>query len=69
MWVISQEKQVINIDLFKMVAIENGQLIVRNGREYYVVFKGEPEICEELYYKIIDGLTMGISLLDLKIIN
>ncbi len=52
-----------------MVGIENGRLIARNGREYQVIFKGEQEVCEELYYKIIDGLTMGIQLLDLKVMN
>ncbi len=69
MWVINQRRQIINIDLFKMVDTENGRLIARNGREYQVIFKGEQEVCEELYYKIIDGLTMGVLLLDLKVVN
>ena len=69
MWVLGQKNQIINLNIYKIIHIENDKLIARNGREYQIIFDGEQEICEELYYKIIDGLTMDVPLLDLKIIK
>ena len=66
MWVRNQKQQIINIDQFKMVCIENGKLVARNGREFQILFKGEQEICELLYEKIAKGLVMKVSLIDFK---
>lgn len=66
MWVRIQSCQIVNLDRFRTIHFENGNLLARNGREYQVLFEGDDDCGWARFYQLVDSVTMGLDYLDLS---
>jgi hypothetical protein len=66
MWVKVHARNVINLDNFRTIHLENGVLLARNGREYQVLSKGDETSGSAKLRLLVDSLAMGLNFLDLS---
>lgn len=69
MWVANQSAEIINLNLFKIVSLEDNAIVARNGEEKHILFKDAPETCKVAFAHIAEGLATNAAMVDMKIMN
>lgn len=56
MWIRSQGNRLVNVDHYETIDLEKGRIVARRGREYCLIFQGDPAECDVAFQRIAETL-------------
>jgi hypothetical protein len=64
MWIRSQGNRLVNVDRYESIDLEKDRVVARRGREYCLIFQGDPAGCEDAFQRIAETLAFQMVPID-----